>query len=108
MLVADYIKSKLLKFGVTLSTDHLQALLLKNGIASEETYTGEGQRKAEQALHAFIPELLVVSGVTEGGFSISYDREGILAYYRLLSEQLNQPDALTPAQPRVRNKSYLW
>lgn len=108
MLVADYIKSKLGKFGVTVDDNEIEALLLKNSLATDTTYTVDSVDKTERALYAFIPELLVVSSVSEGGYSISYDKEGILDYYALLCSNLGLENKLTEQQPKVRNKSYLW
>ncbi|RYU93814.1 DUF6706 family protein [Emticicia agri] len=108
MLIADYIKSKLGKFGVTIDDNELAALFLKNGIGSDETYIVDSVDKIERALYEYIPELLVVSSITEGGFGISYDKEGILDYYALLCHNLGLENKLTVQQPKVRNKSYLW
>lgn len=108
MLVADYIKSKLGKFGVLIDDNEVEALLLKNSIASDATYTVDSVDKTEQALYDYIPELLVLSSVSEGDYSINYDKEGILDYYALLSNNLGQPNKLLVQQPKVKNKSYLW
>lgn len=108
MLVADYIKSKVGKFGLMIDDFELEALLLKNNIASDETYTLDSVDKTERALYYFIPELLVLSSVSEGGYSISYDREGILDYYALLCSNLGYENKLLKAQPKIKNKSNLW
>ena len=108
MLIADYIKSKLGKFGVTIDDNELEALFLKNTIASDATYIIDSVDKIERALYEYIPELLVVASVSEGGYGISYDREGILDYYALLCHNLGLENKLIVQQPKVRNKSYLW
>lgn len=107
MLIADYIKSKLGKFGMIIDDNEIEALLLKNSIALNETYTVDSVDRTERALYDFIPELLVVSAVSEGGYGISYDREGILDYYALLCHNLGLENRLGK-QPKVRNKSYMW
>jgi hypothetical protein len=107
MLIADYIKSKLGRFGMIIDDNEIEALLLKNSIALNDTYTVDSVDRTERALYDFIPELLVVASVSEGGYGISYDREGILDYYALLCQNLGLENRLS-RQPKVRNKSYLW
>ncbi|PLK44402.1 DUF6706 family protein [Emticicia sp. TH156] len=109
MLVADYIRSKLGRFGFIIDHNEIEALLLKNGIGSDETYTLDSVDRTEQALYGFIPELLVVSSVSEGGYSISYDKEGIQDYYALLCHNLGRENKVQKAaQPKIKNKSDLW
>lgn len=108
MLISDFIKSKLGKFGVMIDDNELEGLLLKNSISTEETYTIDTVDKTERAMYDYLPEMLIVSSIQEGGYSISYDREGILAYYRLLCNNLGLPDKVSTPQPKIKNRSNFW
>ncbi|MBA4852074.1 DUF6706 family protein [Emticicia sp. BO119] len=109
MLIADYIKSKLSKFNITLDDNELEGLLLKNSIAPDEVYEASNTQKADIALHSYIPELLALPDISEGGFSIKFDRQGILAYYKILCSDLGLEDKTISKQPKIRNMSRrLW
>ncbi|HEY1055014.1 MAG TPA: DUF6706 family protein [Emticicia sp.] len=105
MLLSDYIKSKLARYSVTISDNELAGLLLKSEIETGEEYSASTSQKADLALYAFIPELLLMPAISQGGFSIKYDREGILAYYRMLCSDLNLPDKTAATVPNVKDMS---
>jgi len=108
MLVSAYIQSKLNKFGASIDANELESLLLLNSIAVDEVYSADNAEKASKALYSIIPELLAMPDITEGGFSMKFNREGILAYYSLLCKELGLENKLAVKQPKVKNKSYLW
>ena len=107
MLIADFIKEKFQKFGVTLSITELEALLLDNSIAADQTYTTSSSKKAKTALLQIIPEILVMPSVSEGGYSVRFDKDGILAYYKVLCSELGIEDKLN-AQPKIVDRSNRW
>ena len=108
MLLSDYIKSKLARFNVTLSADELEGLLLKNSIATDTTYDASTSTDADKVMYGFIPELLVMPAISQGGYSIKFDREGILAYYRILCNDLGLADKTVTKQPKIKNLSNRW
>lgn len=108
MLIADYIQSKLSKYGAILDSNELTGLLLKNGIAENEVFNTDSALKADKALHSYIPELLGINSIAEGGYRIQLDREGLLHYYSILCDTLGLPNKLAAQQPKIRNKSNMW
>jgi len=100
----DFIQAKLASFNVELSDIELKALLVDNGISEADTYE---TKAAKTALVGIIPELLLKPDITEGGFSVKWDKGAIMNYYGLLCKELGLKNQLIE-QPKVKNKSYLW
>lgn len=107
MLISDYIKSKITKFGAIIDNNELEGLLLKNSIV-DEIFTADNAVKAEKALCSYIPELLGINTIAEGGYRIQLDKDGLMAYYSSLCEDLQIPNRFSVKQPKIKNKSYLW
>ena len=104
MKTIDFIQAKLASFNVELSDIEMAALLVDNGILESATYE---TKAAKIALVGIIPEILLKPDITEGGFSIKYDKAAILKYYSMLCKELGLKNALVE-QPKVVNKSNLW
>lgn len=66
-------------------------------------------RSVKEALYNLLPIILISpKSISEGGYSISYDKDSLLAYYRLLAKELDKPDLLDASQPRYRDISNSW
>lgn len=102
----EYIVAKLEHCGVTLSANYLAAMAADGGITLSATYTDSTAIAVKTCIARTIPELLTVTNVSEGGYSISRDVEGIKAYYSLLCAELGIPNRL--ARPTIKNKSDKW
>lgn len=104
MTVAEFIQAKLASFNVELSNIEMQALLVDNGITESSEYES---KLAKTVLTAIIPELLLKPDISEGGFSINFDKLAIEKYYAILCQELGIQNKLVQ-QPKVSNKSNLW
>lgn len=104
MKTIDFIQAKLASFNVELSDLELKALLVDNGINELDDYE---TKAAKKALVGIIPEILLKPDITEGGFSIKWDKGAIEKYYGMLCKELGLKNQLIQ-QPKVVNKSYLW
>jgi hypothetical protein len=107
-----YITSELSDIGIELTELQLNQAMARAGISEPDQYNWSDETvdvMAKKILVRVIPKLLLQVDITEGGYSIKHNREGILAYYTLLCAELGIPNALSPVtKPTLTNKSYLW
>lgn len=106
--IGGYITSTLARFGVELTTDEVDVLLLDHGLESATEYTAESGLLAKWALVAFIPQLLAMPDVTEDGYSKKYDRGAIIKFLSFLSTSIGVPDPLADPSDSVTNMSEIW
>lgn len=104
MTIGEFIQAKLASFNVELSDFEMEALLVDNNLTLVSEYEPIA---AKQVLLGVIPELLLKPDVSEGGFSMKFDKTAIEKYYALLCQELGVKNKLIQ-QPKVVNKSNLW
>jgi len=104
MTVAEYIVSDFAQFGIELSENDTNALLIDNGIDSNTDYE---PTIAKKVIYSYIPKLLLKPQINEGGYSIKYDSQAIINYYQLLCSELGLKNKLNPA-PKIRNRTNRW
>lgn len=96
MTVHEYISQKFSTFGIQLSSADLLDIWSTNDMLTDVDRTS-----VQIALVKYIPELLLRPNVSEGGVSLSFDREGIRQYYSLKCKELGLEDKLTE-KPKIR------
>lgn len=85
----EYIEIKLKKFGLDFDANEIKTLFVESGIdATLSVENSEGLFSAQKALVSICSELLLMPDITEGGYSIKINREGIQMYLNQLSEKL--------------------
>lgn len=98
----EYLHTTLSPFGVTDS--QIDIILAKAGIdgAAEAT----DFKALDTALYHQFPPLFagMASSVSEGGYSVSTNLDGVKAWYSWLARQLGLPDNLFPS-PKVKGVS---
>ena len=106
MLVTEYIEVKLTKFGIEVSKTELDAVLIEFSIGvAEEISDIASLKKAKVALASMLPEMLVMANVTEGGYSVNWNIEGIKEYINYLNKQLGLKSTTNPV---ISNQSFRW
>lgn len=106
MTVSDYITQKIGSFGMHLSEADLLDMTLNSSVSLEDEVTKENMAKVNRAIAVFIPSLLArPTSVNENGFSVSWDKDGIKAYYSLLCKQLGIEDVLSS---RISDATMYW
>lgn len=106
MKVSDYITQKFGSFGIELSEADLLDMTLNSQISLDDDVKQENMIDINKAIAEFIPSLLArPASINESGFSISWDKDGIKAYYSLLCKQLGIEDVLSS---RISNASMYW
>lgn len=92
MKVADYIKQKFQTFGIQLS----EADLLDISLGLDVELTEDNQTRVNVAIVKFIPNLLLrATSISESGFSMSWNLQGIKDYYSLKCKQYGLVDELS-------------
>ena len=102
MNVREYISSKFQSFGIQLSEADLldMSLNARKGLDEEMSQVNIGAVSVAMAL--FIPSLLArPTSISESGFSMSWNIQGIKDYYSLLCRQYGLKDELNDNKPKI-------
>lgn len=103
MNIKEYISSKFQSFGIQVS----EADLLDMSLNAKKELSDEVNRGAIDAISVamahFIPSLLLrATSISESGFSMSWNIQGIKDYYSLLCKQYGLKDELNDNKPKIR------
>lgn len=105
MTIGDYIKEKLSIWSVEYSDGIVELELSKLQLNPSETITGE--TNLDLFFYNVIPDLLSrPSSVSEGGFSVSYDKKAMISYYQMLAKKLGKNDYF--AQNTITDITNQW
>lgn len=101
MTVNEYISQRFQTFGVQLSEADLLDMCLSSKISGEDEMSEDCQTQVSVAIAKFIPSLLLrATSISESGFSMSWNIEGIKQYYSFLCKQYGLKDELSN-KPKV-------
>ena len=101
MKARDYIKQKFQTFGINLSEADLLDMCLNSKISGEDEMNEECYGRVSVAIVKFIPSLLLrATSISESGFSMSWNIQGIKDYYSWLCKQYGLKDELSN-KPKV-------
>lgn len=102
MTVNDYISQKFQTFGINLSEADLLEISLSSGISGEDEMDQSNIGLVSVAMTKFIPSLLLrATSISENGFSMSWDTQGLKDYYSFLCKRYGLEDTLSN-KPKVR------
>lgn len=102
MTVREYIIKKFQTFGITLSEADLLDVFLRSGTDAEENVTTSNLTSVSVGIAKIIPSLLLrATSVSESGFSMSWDVNGIRQYYAYLCRSLGLKDEINTDKPTV-------
>ena len=101
MSVNEYLTQKFQTFGIQLSEADLLDMCLASKISGEDEMSEDCQTRVSVAIAKFIPSLLLrATSISESGFSMSWNIEGIKQYYSFLCKQYGLKDELSN-KPKV-------
>lgn len=101
MTVNGYIQQKFQTFGIQLLEADLLDMCLASKISGEEEMNEDCYGLVSVAIAKFIPSLLLrATSISESGFSMSWNIQGIKDYYSLLCKQYGLKDELSN-KPKV-------
>lgn len=96
MTANDYIQQKFQTFGINLSEADLLDMCLNSKISGEGELNEDNCMRVSVAIAKFIPSLLLrATSISESGFSMSWNIEGIKQYYSFLCKQYGLKDELS-------------
>ena len=101
MTVNDDISQKFQTFGIQLSEADLLDMCLNSKISGEDEMNQDCYDRVSVAIAKFIPSLLLrATSISESGFSMSWNIQGIKDYYSWLCKQYGLKDELSN-KPKV-------
>lgn len=101
MTVNEYISQKFQTFGINLSEADLLDMCLNAKISGEDEMNEDCYDRVSVAIAKFIPSLLLrATSISESGFSMSWNIQGIKDYYSFLCKQYGLKDELSN-KPKV-------
>lgn len=96
MTVNDYINQKFQTFGIQLSEADLLDMCLSSKISGEGEMNEDCHVRVSVAIVRFIPSLLLrATSISESGFSMSWNIEGIKQFYFFLCKKHGLKDELS-------------
>lgn len=102
MIINDYISQKFQTFGINLSEADLLDISLSSGISGENEIEPWNVGFVSVAMAKFIPSLLLrATSISENGFSMSWNTQGLKEYYSFLCKKYGLEDTLSD-KPKVR------
>lgn len=101
MTTGKYISDKFQKYGISLSEADVLDITLSSGLNADEEVKEDNIIKANVGIARFVPELLLrATSISESGFSMSWDINGLKAYYSYLCKKYGLKDQLND-KPKV-------
>lgn len=96
MTVNDYIQQKFQTFGIQLSESDLLDMSLNSKISGEDEMNEDYHTRVSVAIAKFIPSLLLrATSISESGFSMSWNLQGVKDYYSYLCKEYGLKDELS-------------
>lgn len=103
MIVRDYISSKFQSFGIQVSEADLLDMSLNAKKELSDEVSRESIESISVAMARFIPSLLLrATSISESGFSMSWNIQGVKDYYSLLCKKYGLKDELNDNKPKIR------
>lgn len=101
MTVNDYIQQKFQTYGINLPEADLLDMCLNAKVSGEDEMNEDCYGRVSVAIAKFIPSLLLrATSISESGFSMSWNIQGIKDYYSLLCKLYGLKDELS-SKPKV-------
>lgn len=96
MKIKEYIRQRFGTFGVHLSDADLLGITMEEGEVTEDNIS-----KVEVAIVRYIPNLLLrPNSVSESGFSMSWDKQGMKDFYSIKCKEYGLEDLLN-SKPKI-------
>lgn len=103
MSIKEYISDKFQSFGIQVSEADLLDMSLNARKKLDEEVSQGNIGAVSVAIACFIPSLLArPTSISESGFSMSWNLQGLKDYYSLLCKQYGLKDELNDNKPKIR------
>ncbi|AZA49758.1 hypothetical protein EG346_16915 [Chryseobacterium carnipullorum] len=105
MTIGEYIQEKFSNWSVEYSDGMVAAELARVNLDPSDTITND--INLDTFFYNIFPDIILLpKSVSEGGFSISYDKDAITAYYKILASRLGLPNLL--AKDTITDITHKW
>lgn len=94
MNIREYISQKFASFGVSLSEADFADLSMS--ITLTEEFSVSNEEIVNKSMLALIPALIARPNVSESGFSMTYDKQGLRDFYSMKCRQYGLRNELAP------------
>lgn len=109
MKITDFVVEKLSVWGVEYSDKLIIAEMQKVGLSENEDYTKTTSGKVDLIFYNIIPDLMMIpNSVSEGGYSISYDKKALANFYGQLSKKLGKVNLLIETNRQIKDITNQW
>lgn len=96
MEIKQYIRQRFQAFGIQLSDADLLSITMEEGEVTEDNIS-----KVEVAIVRYIPSLLLrPNSISESGFSMSWDKQGMKDFYSIKCKEYGLEDLLN-SKPKI-------
>lgn len=103
MSVKEYISQRFQSFGITLSEAELLDVCLSAGIGSDDEVDTDNYDRICVGVANVIPSLLMrATSISESGFSMSWNTEGMKDFYAFLCRRYGLENVLDDDRPKVK------
>lgn len=93
MTIGEYIQEKFSNWSVEYSDGMVAAELSRVNLNPSDTITNVN---LDIFFYNIFPDIISMpSSISEGGYSITYDKAALLKYYSMLARKLGKPDLLS-------------
>jgi hypothetical protein len=109
--ISEYLNSRLIRLGIELSDVELAALQIKhmNGVSLDDALDSVNIDISDKACLNYIRDILLMPDISEGGYSVKFDRDAVVKWYNFEVQRLglgrNPNFSLSP---KVRDASNRW
>ena len=102
MILGEYLKQKFQSFGISLSEADLLDVSLHSGVSSDDAVGKTNIDAVSVGIAKFIPSLLLrATSISESGFSMSWNIEGLKQYYAYLCRTYGLKDEINTDKPTI-------
>ncbi len=102
MTLGEYATQKFQSFGITLSEADILDISLNSGIESDAEMSTANMAAVSVGMAKLIPSLLLrATSISESGFSMSWNIDGIKQYYAYLCRTYGLKDEINTDKPTV-------
>lgn len=94
MTIGEYVQEKFSNWSVEYSDGMVAAELARVNLDPSDTITND--INLDTFFYNIFPDIILLpKSVSEGGYSIAYDKDALLKYYSMLARRLGKPDLLS-------------
>lgn len=109
MKITEFVVEKLNTWGLEYSDKLILAEMQKIGLSGEEIYADTVPEKVDLIFYNIIPDLMMMpSSVSEGGYSVSYNKQALANFYKYLCEKLGKANLLVDSNNQIKDITRLW